>query len=282
MNRIPAALFGRLPIVKMLAVTVGLTVVISVVMVSINWNGTEASTAAPKIDTLLDVMIVLSAFVFSLVMVMLFYALWKFRAKPGDESDGEPIHGNTRLEIAWTVIPTVIVLFGAGYSWAVLDNIETRKDNALNVDVYSQQYAWSFGYDDNKKWSEGELHVPVDRQVIFSMHAQDVIHSFWVPEWRIKKDNVPGITTQAVITPDRIGTYQLICTELCGFGHSTMRAKVVVEPMTQYRRWLATLKTPVPPDLVKGGEEFSFDKQVSPSGGSSPSGTASPAPGGGT
>ena len=61
------------------------------------------------------------------------------------------------------------------------------------------------------------------------MHAQDVIHSFWVPEWRIKKDNVPGITTTAIVTPDKVGTYQLICTELCGFGHASMRAKVVVE-----------------------------------------------------
>ena len=122
-----AAMIGRLPIAKMLAATVALTVVISVIMVPINWNGQQASTAAPKIDTLLDVMIVLSSFVFSLVMVMLFYALWKFKAKPGDESDGEPIHGNTRLEIAWTVIPTIIVLFGAGYSWIVLDDIEAKE-----------------------------------------------------------------------------------------------------------------------------------------------------------
>ena len=95
-------------------------------MLPISWDGQQASTAAPKIDQLLDVMIVLSSFVFSLVMVMLFYALWKFKAKPGDESDGEPIHGNTRLEVAWTVIPTIIVLFGAGYSWIVLDEIEAK------------------------------------------------------------------------------------------------------------------------------------------------------------
>ena len=222
---------GRLPIAKMLAATVALAAVMSAVMVSINWDGQEASTAAPKIDTLLDVMIVLSSLVFSLVIVMLFYALYKFRAKPGDESDGEPIHGNTRLEVAWTLIPTIIVLFGAGYSWDVLNKIEKHDSNALTVDVFSQQYAWSFGYPGkDDKWSQGELHVPVNRQVQFKMHAQDVIHSFWVPEWRIKKDNVPGITTTAVITPDRIGTYQLVCTELCGFGHSTMRAKVVVEP----------------------------------------------------
>ncbi|HWW66358.1 MAG TPA: cytochrome c oxidase subunit II transmembrane domain-containing protein, partial [Solirubrobacterales bacterium] len=90
----------------MLATTVALAAAISAVMLSINWDGQEASTAAPKIDGLLNVMIVLSSLVFSLVVVMLFYALWKFKAKPGDESDGEPIHGNTRLEIAWTVIPT--------------------------------------------------------------------------------------------------------------------------------------------------------------------------------
>src|SRR5687767_4219984 len=109
---------GRLPLAKILAATLALTAVISVVMVPIRWHGQQGSTAAADIDRLLDVMIVLSSFVYALVLVMLFYALWKWRVKPGDEGDGEPIHGNTRLEIAWTVIPTVIVLFGAGYSWA--------------------------------------------------------------------------------------------------------------------------------------------------------------------
>src|SRR3954453_3956605 len=139
-------MYGRLPIVKMLAVTLVATVVASAVMVNINWDGQQASTAAPKIDTLLNVMIVLSTFVFSLVMVMLGYALYKFRAKPGDEGDGEPIHGNTRLEIMWTLIPTVIVLFAGGYSWKVLHDIEVHKSNAMHVDVFSQQYAWSFSY----------------------------------------------------------------------------------------------------------------------------------------
>jgi len=240
-------MYGRLPIAKMLAATIALTVAISAVMVSINWDGQEASTAAPKIDDLLNVMIVLSSFVFSLVMVMLFYALYAFRAKPGDESDGEPIHGNTRLEVAWTLIPTIIVLFGAGYSWSVLHDIEEPAKNALTVDVFSQQYAWSFGYPGKgNAYTEGELHVPVDRQVQFKMHALDVIHSFWVPEWRIKKDNVPGITTTAIVTPDKVGTYQLICTELCGFGHAAMRAKVVVEPPAKFREWVAGLGEKIP------------------------------------
>ena len=86
------------------------------VLLQFDWFGPAASAERGPIDTLFDVMIVLSCFVFSIVMVMFGYAIWKFRAKPGDEADGKPIHGNTKLEIAWTVIPTVIVLFGAGYS----------------------------------------------------------------------------------------------------------------------------------------------------------------------
>jgi cytochrome c oxidase subunit 2 len=255
-------MYGRLPIVKMFAATLAITAAISAVMLSINWDGQEASTAAPKIDDLLNVMIVLSSFVFSLVIVMLFYALWKFKAKPGDESDGEPIHGNTRLEIAWTLIPTIIVLFGGGYSWKVLDEIEKPAKNPLIVEVFSQQYAWSFGYPkDGDGWSQGVMHVPVDRQVQFKMHAQDVIHSFWVPEWRIKKDNVPGITTTAIVTPDKIGTYQLICTELCGFGHASMRAKVVVESPAKFQEWVAGLKEEVPQPLK---ESVARDTQSNP------------------
>src|SRR6188508_3688603 len=139
-------MIGRLPIAKMLAATVAMTAAISAVMLSINWDGQQASTAAPKIDHLLNVMIVLSSFVFSLVMVMLFYALWKFKAKPGDESDGEPIHGNTRLEVAWTLIPTIIVLFGAAYSWVVLDDIEAKSSDSMRLDVIGQQFEWTFEY----------------------------------------------------------------------------------------------------------------------------------------
>jgi cytochrome c oxidase subunit 2 len=249
-------MIGRLPIAKMLGATVVLTAVISVIMLQVNWDGQQASTAAPKIDELLDVMIVLSAFVFALVTVMLSYALWRFKAKPGDESDGEPIHGNTRLEIAWTVIPTVIVLFGAAYSWIVLDEIEAKEQDSLRVDVFAQQFAWSFAYPGKDNvFVEGELHVPVDRQVEFKLHGMDVIHSFWVPEWRIKKDAVPGITTTATVTPNKVGTYQLICTELCGFGHATMRATVVVEPPGRFRKWVGGLEREIPLSYLKAIDE---------------------------
>jgi cytochrome c oxidase subunit 2 len=238
------------PIPKLIAAIIVLTVVTSVIMLIPNWNGAQDSTAAHKIDTLLDVMIVLSSFVFSIVMVMLVYAVWRWRAKPGDESDGAPIHGNTRLEIAWTVIPTVIVLFGAAYSWITLDNIEAHDPNRMVVDVYAQQYEWHFDYPQQGTTSR-ELHVPVNRQIEFRMHALDVIHSFWVPEWRIKKDVVPGITTRAYITPNVVppNGLTLVCTELCGIGHATMRAPVVVEPsQAAFDQWASSQ----PP--IKAGE----------------------------
>jgi cytochrome c oxidase subunit II len=240
-----------IPLFKLVVAVIVLTVVTSVIMLIPNWNGEAASTAADKIDTLLDVMIVLSSFVFSVVIVMLVYAVFKWRAKPGDESDGAPIHGNTKLEIAWTVIPTVIVLFGAIYSWITLSDIEAHDPDRMVVDVYSQQYEWHFEYPEQGVTSQ-ELHVPVDRQIEFRMHALDVIHSFWVPEWRIKKDNVPGITTRAYITPDKTGSFSLVCTELCGIGHSTMRAPVVVEgSQGDFDAWAQT-QDPIPASSPHG------------------------------
>jgi cytochrome c oxidase subunit II len=244
----------NLPIAKLLAAIIVLTVAISLVMVNIDWNGEQASTAADDIDRLLNIAIVFASFVFSIVMVMMGYSLWKWRAKPGDESDGAPIHGNTRVEIAWTAIPTVIVLLLAALSWITLSNTEAHDPDRMVVDVYSQQYEWHFDYPETGTTSR-ELHVPVDRQIEFRMHALDVIHSFWVPEWRIKKDNVPGITTRAYVTPTKTGDFTLVCTELCGIGHATMRAPVVVErSQADWQKWAAS-QPPIKADEQAGEKQ---------------------------
>jgi cytochrome c oxidase subunit 2 len=121
------------------------------------------------------------------------------------------------------------------------------------VDVYGQQYEWHFNYPEQGVTSR-ELHVPDNRQIEFRMHSLDVIHSFWVPEWRIKKDVVPGITTRAYVTPDKAGNYTLVCTELCGFGHATMRAPVKVEDnQTAFDTWAKT-QPPIPSTEPKPGE----------------------------
>jgi cytochrome c oxidase subunit 2 len=230
-------------LVRLIAAMLVLTAVLSVGLLQFDWFGDAASEEADPIDTLFDVMVVLSSFVFSIVLVMLGYAIWKFRAKPGDESDGEPIHGNTKLEIAWTVIPTIIVLTGAVYSWIVLDDIEAKADDRMPINVTAQQFKWTFEYPDSGVTSN-ELHVPVDRQLELHLTALDVIHSFWVPEWRIKRDLVPSglggdeIDNEVVVTPDTEGSYSVVCTELCGLGHSTMRAFVTVESQAEFDQWI--------------------------------------------
>ena len=239
------------PLFRLVAIVLVLTVVTSVIMLIPDWNGLQGSTAADDIDRLLDVAIVLSSLVFSIVMTMLGYCIYRWRAKPGDESDGEPIHGNTRVEIAWTVIPTVIVAFLAAYSWIVLDDIEAEAADAMPITVTGQQFAWSFEYPDQGVQSD-ELHVVVDEQIAVEMRALDVLHSFWVPEWRIKRDAVPGapgagIDDDFVVTPDKEGTFSLICTELCGLGHSTMRAPVIVESQEEFDKWIAK-QPPIPPE----------------------------------
>jgi cytochrome c oxidase subunit 2 len=229
-----------------------ISVVTSVIMLQFDWFGDAASEQRGPIDTLFDVMVVLSSFVFAIVMVMFGYALWKYRAKPGDESDGLPIHGNTKLEIAWTVIPTLIVLFGAVYSWIVLNDIEAKASDRMPLEVTAQQYKWSFEYpeamigtgSDATPLTSNQLHVPVDRQLDVTISALDVLHSFWVPEWGIKRDAVPAgsggdeVDNGFVVTPDQEGTFSLVCTELCGIGHATMRAPVIVESQADFDQWI--------------------------------------------
>ena len=255
----------RATLARIIAAIVVLTVVMAVPMTLIHWNGDQASAEAHDIDTLLNVMIILSSFVFSIVLVMLGYCVLKYRARPGDESDGEPIHGNTKLEITWTVIPTVIVLFGAIYSWVVLGDIETQAADDVHIDITAQQYEWTFNYpqDNGKVVSSKVLVVPVDKQLDLKLTALDVLHSFWVPEWRIKRDLVPkgqggnDVDDTVVVTPDQVGTYNVVCTELCGYGHATMRALVKVMPQEEFDKWLdrQPLVTPTPgsPDSASTG-----------------------------
>ena len=200
---------------------------------AIDWFPTDATSSADQIDVLYDVLIIVSVPVFVLVMTVAIYSVIRFRARPGDKSDGAPIHGNARLEVIWVLVPTIIVSVLAAYAWIVLDDVEAKKDNELVVDVYGQQFAWRFNYPQQggKPVTSEQLWLPKDRPVYFRIHSDDVIHSFWVPEFRLKSDAVPGITTKVRVTPDKIGTYRVVCTELCGLGHATMRQTVrVVEP----------------------------------------------------
>jgi cytochrome c oxidase subunit 2 len=175
-------------------------------------------------------------------MAILIVSVLRFRRRYGDEGDGVPIHGHTGLEVVWTTIPAIIVTGAAIYSGIVLADTEESKAGTKTIDITGQQFAWTFGYRDQGIKNAGELHLVKDTPYHFKLHAKDVIHSFWVPEFRLKKDAVPGITTDLRVEPTRIGTYTLVCTELCGLGHATMRATVKVEDQSAFDRWARTQK----------------------------------------
>jgi cytochrome c oxidase subunit II len=153
------------------------------------------------------------------------------------------------------------------------------------VDVVAQQYKWSFGYPvahGNEVHSD-VLNVPVDRQLSLTLHSIDVVHSFWVPQWRIKRDVVPAgpsgnhIDNNVVVTPDKVGTYYVICTELCGYGHAAMRALVHVWPQNKFNQWLSNQEQA----QAKGGGPPFPTVETSTSGGASSTPAATPTSTGG-
>ncbi|MEA2331543.1 MAG: cytochrome c oxidase subunit [Thermoleophilaceae bacterium] len=229
------------PVAKMLAIGIAASVVGIAITLLIDWFPIGAATSAGKIDTLYDVLLICSVPVFVLVMSVAIYSVVRFRAMPGDMRDGAPIHGNTRLEVIWVTIPFLMVTALSIYGWIVLDDLEAKQPDELVVNVTGQQFTWTFAYPGEDVRST-ELVLPKDRPVDFRVKTADVIHSFWVPEFRLKSDAVPGLTTKIRLTPDRIGRYQVVCAELCGIGHATMRQNVrVVEP-AEFDRWLERQK----------------------------------------
>jgi cytochrome c oxidase subunit 2 len=212
----------------------------------INWFPVGASKQAHAIDTLWDVLIIASVPVFVLVTTVVLFSVWKFRMRPGEELlDGPPIHGNTRLEIIWTTIPAILLVCLCSYAYLVLRDVERADANPLRVRVVGQQFAWTFYYQagPGREVESPELYLPVNRQVQFTLQSRDVIHDFWVPAFRIKKDAVPGIDVKYVVKPIKTGTYAIVCAELCGLGHSTMRGNAHVLAPAAYNAWLAKLKT---------------------------------------
>jgi cytochrome c oxidase subunit 2 len=156
--------------------------------------------------------------------------------------DGSPIHGHTGLEIVWTLIPTVLVIGIAVYSGVALARAEDLPDDHRTVQVTAEQFAWTFTYPDieveGKPLTTGELVLPVDQTVGFEITSKDVIHSFWVPQWRMKQDAVQGITTRTTVKPTELGTFPVICTELCGLGHALMRSRAVVLSEADFNAWV--------------------------------------------
>jgi len=245
---------------------------------------TAASDEAFLVDGLFNTMMTISVGIFIIVEGTLIFSAIKYRRKAGDNTDGEPIHGNVPLEILWTAIPAIIVIGLSVYSFDVYNSIggfsphdvqespiaeqatsmpgaaiaatldanvtniaqvpqtENAAENEsaqpdLVVKVTGLQYAFLFNYPDINVYS-GELHVPIGKEVLLDMAANDVIHAFWVPEFRLKQDLIPGRQTELRFTPQKEGDYKVICAELCGPYHGAMNTKVVVQTPEDFDNWV--------------------------------------------
>jgi cytochrome c oxidase subunit II len=227
------------PIARMLLIGLIASLIGDAIVLLIDWFPVGASKSAHEIDTLYDVLLLVSVPIFVLVMTVAIYSVVRYRARPGDMGDGPPIHGNTRLEVIWVTIPFLIVTTLAIYAWIVLNDVEAKKPNEMTVKVYGQQFTWHFAYPSLGNLKSDQLYLPKDQPVKFDVATQDVIHSFWVPNFRLKTDAVPGITTHIRVTPDRLGRYQVVCAELCGLGHATMREFANVVTRAQFNAWVA-------------------------------------------
>ena len=234
---------------------------------NINLLPIDASVNAPIYDELFQVLFTIGTILFVGIVGLLVYSLIRFRRRSGQLGDGIAIEGNLPLEIFWTAVPAIVVLFVGLYSYDIYDrmggmvplahdhlgeaheervwggissgSIDAGVADALPIDVTAMQFAFLFHYPEGDIIS-GELHVPAGRPVTLRMEAKDVIHAFWVPEFRLKQDVIPGQPTQLSFTPTREGRYPIVCAELCGPYHGGMRSTVVVEAPDAWDAWFTS------------------------------------------
>ena len=240
----------RGPIVALLGIGLVAGGVATAVAVVPTWLPERASKEADRIDFVFWFVIAICIFIFAIVAAVLVYAIIRFRVQDDDFEDGPPVHGHTGLEITWTVIPFILVTAIAIASAIVLSRNDAQAKDTLRINVVAQQFEFTFSYPDAGNITSPVLRLPAGRSVELSMRSLDVIHSVFVPQFSQKEDIVPGLVTQLHITPDRVGTYPLECTELCGLGHSLMRTSAIVMKPAAFDAWLkeqSKSATPAPP-----------------------------------
>jgi cytochrome c oxidase subunit 2 len=232
------------PIIVTVVAGVVATAIGIVLSYVIHWFPVAASAQAKNTDRLYHVLVIASIPIFVIVVAMILYSVWQFRMKPGEElKDGPPIHGNTRLEVLWTAVPSVLVIALVSYSFVVLHENEKKPGGKeIEVAVTGQQFFWSYKYPTSVTGGAPlrsyQLYLPKGESVVFDMHSKDVIHAFFIPAFRLQEDVVPGITTHYRVTPTRLGSYPVVCNLLCGVGHSLMRSTVHVVTPARFEAWI--------------------------------------------
>lgn len=213
----------------------------------------QSSTLAPNIDNLFWFITWINIVFFVLIAGLVFWFVYRYRRRSKDEITPHITH-NQKLEITWSVVPLIIVIIV--FFWGVNGYItaQVAPANAIEIQVTGKKWVWQFEYPDGLR-TLNEFHVPLNRPVRLIMSSEDVIHSFFVPTFRIKKDVVPGRYTEEWFQATTAGVHQVFCTEYCGKGHSDMNAKIFVDDDKTYQKWLVegdeSLKTMPLPELGK-------------------------------
>jgi cytochrome c oxidase subunit II len=201
------------------------------------WLPLNGASDAGRVDSVFMLIMWVCVFFFALIVALMTYFVIKYRRAPGAMAEEAPHHNNL-LEAVWSGIPfiLVIVIFSLGFRSFLA--MATPPQNSYEIQVTAQKWQWLFTYPNG--WVDKELHVPQDQPVKLVMTSQDVIHSFFVPDFRVKKDVVPGRYTKVWFNATVPGEHWLFCTEYCGTGHSDMITRVVVHPPGEFEKWLET------------------------------------------
>lgn len=255
----------------LLAIWVGVIILASHAMgqQAYHWLPIAAAAEAEPVGHLFSFLVTLGTIVFLGVMGVLVYSILFYRASNNDKSDAPAIRGNWKLEITWTVIPILLVTWIASYSYTIYQRMNTlgslplahlhvleapayaedgnNMQPAEQIEVIAKQWSWSFRYP-SRNVTSTELHLPVNQPVHLMLQSEDVLHGFYVPNFRIKQDIIPNQTIEFKFTPNRIGQYQLHDSQFSGTYFALMEASVSVDSPEQYSNWLAQAATrsPVP------------------------------------
>lgn len=206
----------------------------------------NVSTYGGQIDGLFYLILWITGVIFILVEILLLYFLFRYRRREGKPA--RYTHGSNRLEVIWTIVPAVICVVLALLSRRSWEEIkQSMPQGAMNVEIMAEQFAWNLRYPgaDGKLntaddvVSLNQMHIPVGRPVVVSLKSKDVIHSFFLPEFRVKQDAVPGMTTRIWFEATRVGNWEITCAELCGLGHYRMKGFITVDTPEDFDKWLA-------------------------------------------
>jgi cytochrome c oxidase subunit 2 len=197
----------------------------------------RGSKIAEKVDHVFLFIFLIVFIIFLLVEGLLIYFAIKYRRRKEGERT-EYITGSSFLEIGWTVLPLILVLMIFGYGLYVFAELRQVPQDAYEIRVTAKQWLWEFHYPQITRGLINELRVPLGRAIKLIMTSEDVIHSFFIPTFRVKEDVVPGRYTYLWFEPTKVGTYEVFCAEYCGTGHSSMQAKIIVMEPNRFQEWL--------------------------------------------